>query len=309
MAQEYYYSNRLLTAAIETVSGTDEVPTPAANSIWASDVNVNWEGDENERNADTGNHGAKPWTYGNKRGTMTFTVELAGSGVVGAAPPIGPVLRGMGWAEVIDAGVSVTYNPISTGFETLSIYVDVDGVLYKCIGSLGDGSWNVAVDGFGTITCTYTGDFQPWTERAFVAGDFTSFVVPTTVESVNSSFTLNAVALDCRNWSLGQGNEINRLHTTDTKKTAKTGHNHTGSFRIWRPLLATANVLSMVESHSIFPLVFTIGTAPGYIVKISQNVQLQYPTESNDQNVHCYDVGYKAIPSGAGGDETTIEFT
>jgi hypothetical protein len=53
----------------------------------------------------------------NKRVSITFDVELAGSGSAGTAPAFGPLLKAAGLSETVVAVTSVTYAGVSSSFE------------------------------------------------------------------------------------------------------------------------------------------------------------------------------------------------
>jgi hypothetical protein len=53
----------------------------------------------------------------NKRVSITFDVELSGSGTAGTAPAFGPLLKAAGLSETVVAITSVTYAGVSSSFE------------------------------------------------------------------------------------------------------------------------------------------------------------------------------------------------
>jgi hypothetical protein len=134
------YKTRIfgIAAKIETTSGTDAVPTAAANSIRVVGVPTLAIGylESGERNdVVTGQLGRPDRTAPAGRfASIDITVEIKGSGTAGTPPEYGVLMRMSGHSETISAGVSVTYTTIDDGMETGTLYCWSAGKLYKLVG-------------------------------------------------------------------------------------------------------------------------------------------------------------------------------
>lgn len=65
-----------------------------------------------------------------------FEVEVRGSGTPATPPSYGVLFRGCALAENI-GGSEVDYDPVSTGFETITLAVNTDGVKWQIYGAMG----------------------------------------------------------------------------------------------------------------------------------------------------------------------------
>lgn len=134
--------NEVLLAKIESSYGVDPTPTAGSNAVFlrgAADFGF----DRLRlisRPGLKGTLGPYQSVYGGALKAVRFEVELKGSGAAGTAPEIGPLLRACGLGETIVASTSVTYAPVSSGFESVTLYFFEFGrvrhILLGCRGTL-----------------------------------------------------------------------------------------------------------------------------------------------------------------------------
>ena len=179
--------NTAILAKTETVYGADAVPTGAANALLVSNLSIN---PLNAQNVDRNNIrpylGGDEQLVGSRHVEMGFDVELVGAGTLGDAPAWGPLLRACGFAEVITAGMRVDYVPISTGFESVSIYWYDDGVLHKGLGARGTASLKLSVGEKPVISCKYVCLYGGIAVAAAPTADLEEWKVPEIVLDANS---------------------------------------------------------------------------------------------------------------------------
>lgn len=179
--------NTAILAKIEPVYGVDAVPTGAANAMLVSTLSLN---PLNAQNVDRNNIrpflGGDEQLVGSRYVEMGFDVELVGAGTLGIAPAWGPLLRACGFAEVITAGVRVDYVPISTGFESTTIYWYDDGVLHKGLGARGTASLKLSVGEKPVISCKFVCLYGGIGAAAAPTADLEEWQVPEIVLDANS---------------------------------------------------------------------------------------------------------------------------
>lgn len=129
--------NTVILAKIETTIGTDAVPTGAADALLVSNQSFTYNINNVDRNILRSKLGASEQLVGSRSVQTAFDVEMAASGTAGTAPAWGKLLQACAFAEVVTAGQRVEYNPVSTGFKTLTIYYYRDGVLKKMLAAMG----------------------------------------------------------------------------------------------------------------------------------------------------------------------------
>ena len=161
----------LLLAVRETVAGTEEVPTAAANAILcralAPEPITAEQVQRNLIRPYKGNSGSL--TVGEHR-KLTCEVELAGSGTAGTAPAWGLLLEACGFSATVTAGQDVVYEPVSEGEPTLTLYGYLDGTLYKIVGAKGTVSFELNAKAIPVMKLEFLGEYSPPTEGPMPTG-------------------------------------------------------------------------------------------------------------------------------------------
>ncbi len=125
--------NTVILAKLETISGTDAAPTASADAVLIRVSNLSAKIDEQfaERDVVVGTFAAPDKLPYARRGNITFSVELAGSGAAGTEPEWGDLLQGCGMTPTITASARVDYTPVSTGLKTMTIWAYINNRLEK----------------------------------------------------------------------------------------------------------------------------------------------------------------------------------
>lgn len=131
--------------------------------------------------------GQLPHVYGGKLRTVTFDMELKGSGDGVSAPEIGVFLRACGLSETITANVDVVYNTISTLHESITMYIYTDGLLYIMTGCRGNAVFNLKAGEPGKVSFTFSGHSEKPADVALPAA--------VTYSAIRPPAYLNAAAL------------------------------------------------------------------------------------------------------------------
>ena len=148
---------RLILIEEESTYGTDPTPT-GADAVLVRDLSITpLQSDIVSRDLIRPYLGASEQLLANTRVECTFSVELAGSGTAGTAPRYGKALKACGFSETIVANTSVTYDPVSASFSSVTIHYNIDGVRHKVTGARGTFSINANVGEIPTIDFTMTG--------------------------------------------------------------------------------------------------------------------------------------------------------
>ena len=151
---------RLILIETESTYGTDPTPT-GADAVLVKDLSITPQSsDVVSRELIRPYLGASPQLLANTKVECTFSVELAGSGTAGTAPQYGKALKACGLAETIAAGTSVTYDPVSSGFESVTIHYLIDGVRHKMTGCRGSVAITAEVGEIPTLDFSFTGIYN-----------------------------------------------------------------------------------------------------------------------------------------------------
>src|SRR4051812_7594968 len=96
------FERKAVLAKIESVYGTDPTPTGGANAVLLRNVDIDIaQGDRIPRDVLRSGLGNVASFLVGRRVSLTCTVDLAGAGAAGTAPPYGPLLRSCALAEAI----------------------------------------------------------------------------------------------------------------------------------------------------------------------------------------------------------------
>lgn len=180
-------NNTAILAKIETTYGTDAAPSGAANALLISNQKINPLVAQNaDRNVMRPYLGNSESLVGTRYKQLDFDVELVGSGTAGTAPALGPLLRACGFAETITASVRVDYNPISGGYESLSIYYYDDGALHKLLGARGSFKLSAQVGEIPKLSFSFIGLDGGDSAAPLPSVTLDAWRVPQTVVDANS---------------------------------------------------------------------------------------------------------------------------
>lgn len=305
----YKTRKRVILAKIETTYGTDASPTGAANAILVRSVSVTpLAGEDIERQLIRPYYGNAQRIAGEKFVELEVQVELAGSGTAGTAPAWGPLLRGCGFAETVDAGVDVTYNPITGGEESLTCYVHRDGVLHKFTGGRGSVAFQLDVNQIPYMTYRYQGLIAPVTNAALPAANVSAFLTPLPVSSANTPvFTLHGASLSFSQLSIDVAAEVVRHAVVGPSTSVEiVDRKPSGTVVVEEPALATLNLYDKALTGALGAFALTHGTVAGNVVEITApKVGTGSPTEQDLNGVQMLSVPMTINPD-AGNDELII---
>lgn len=306
------YTSRVLWAKIEGTYGTDPTPT-SAQSIITTGLSIQpYAGNTVSIDIDEPTLGGSQQINTGPNVTVTFGVYLSSSGAAGTAPYWGPLLRACGFSETISAATSVTYDPVSTGFESVTLYFNVDGQRQVITGARGDFTISMGRGQIPMINFTFTGLYAKPTAAA-MALDKTAFVSPLPVTKVNTpTFTLQGYAALAENFSYSQNNNIVYRNVIGGESVLLTNRAPTGQFLIEAPAIGTKDFFAAVESHAgITTGAFQIihGTTAGNIITVdAPAVQLTSITEQNSDDIEMYQMDAQFLNS-SGDDDFVITLT
>lgn len=309
--------NMGLTAKIETVYGTDALPDPAINAILTKGLSPSpYQGNTVSRDLERSTLGAEESINTNPYSTVTFGVELAGSGAAGTAPAVGVLLRACGMSETIDATPgteNVSYDPVSTGFESATLYFYRDGEVHKMPGARGTVSVGISAQGLPMLNFTFTGFYRrPEAVVTMPVFNVDAFQYPLPVTEANTpTFSVlghNAIASD---FSFDLSNNITARNLIGLNEVVLTDRSVSGSLSIDAPDLATKNFYTDVESHSAVTtgvLKLVHGLVAGNIVQVdAPKIQLTNISHAEADGVLQYSLNTTFIPV-LGDDEIKLTF-
>lgn len=297
---------------IESTYGTD--PTPAAaNAFETKNLTITpYDGATVQRNLDRE-------VLGNDRVINTgafvrvnFEVELAGSGAAGTAPGFGTALRACGFAETVNAGTSVVYDPVSSAFESCAIYFDQDGTRHKVLGARGSVAVNMSRGQLPTLAFSMVGLYATPIAASLVTPAPADFVDAIPVTNANTATaTLGGTSLVMESLSVDIANNVVYRNLPGTEEVLITDRAGSGNVVIEETAIGTKDWYSDVESHdgtTTQALQIVHGGTAGNICTIDAPVvQLTGAQRQESDGIAMLSMPFVLIPS-SGDDELSLTF-
>lgn len=301
--------NVLLLGKIETVYGTDPIPTAGANAILCKAVSPTPLVPEMvDREL------VRPF-YGNS-GKLTAAVhsefevevEIAGAGTAGTVPKYGFLLRACGLSETVTASTDVKYAPVTTAQESATFYYYLDGVLHKMTGCRGSLSYALNAKQIPVMRFKFIGLYTTPVDGGMPAlntVDYSGFKDPVVVNSANSAtWNLHGVTGKLEALALDLANEVGYRAIVNSESVLITDRKPSGSATIEMEAMSVKDWYSAVRSNATGTLSFQHGATAGNIVILSgakaQLSNISAPANSN--NIATTTLSFEFLPT-VGNDE------
>ena len=304
-------NREVLLFKIESSYGVDSSPSAGADAVLAENLNYSFEGARMaERNVVKATFGKEQAVYGGHLKTVSFDVELKGSGAAGTAPEIGQLLRACGFDETIVASTSVAYAPVSSSIESGTLEYFQDGKLHKLLGCRGTVSFNLEVGMPGKATFSLTGH-DTESDAALPSPSYDS-TVP--APFINAGFALGGYAAIISTLSVDMGNTLAfapDVNAADGYGEIRiTGRDVTGSFDPEAVLKATEDFQGDWENGTQQAITTgSIGGTAGNIFAITLGQTYHKEISGGDRDgITTNEIGFGAVES-SGDDEISITFT
>ena len=300
---------RVILAKIETTYGTDPTPTGAANAILVRNLNVTPQSSQL-----VGREIIRPY-LGNFEQLMAsthveldFEVEAAGSGTAGTVPAYGCLLRACGLSETVTASTKVDYKPVSSAFESVTIYFNVDGVLHKITGARGDVELNITSAQIPVFKFKFVGIYNAPTDTALPTVTYANQATPLVANSVNTpTFSFFSASPVLQAISLQLGNQVDFRTLIGLQYVQITDRKVAGQVTFEANTIATKDWFTAGIANTLGAVSLTHGTTAGNKVVIaSSTVDLIQPNYTDNNGVQMIQCGYVMTPTSAGNDEVTI---
>jgi len=169
---------RAIAGKIEGTEGTYETLAAADGGLLLYDAKFITPEQWVERNPMRATFSRYPGVHGRKPASITFRVEVRGSGTAGTAPDWGKYLRACGFGETVVGGVSVTYKPISTAIPCLSMALWDDGVAHRIRSARGNVKLSAKIGEPAYLDFEFSGVYQAVVDEATPGGISYSSVQP-----------------------------------------------------------------------------------------------------------------------------------
>jgi hypothetical protein len=305
---------RLIVIETESSYGTD--PTPdGADAVLVRDLTITPQSsDVVSRDLIRPYLGASQQILTNTRVECTFSVEMAGSGTAGTAPQYGKALKACGLSETVASGTSVTYEPVSAAFSSVTIYYMIDGVRHKATGCRGTVSISAEVGSIPTLDFSFTGIYNAPDDSALLTPTYANQDDPLVFKNGNvTGFQLLSYSGALQSFSFDLGNStVYRELVGGTKEVLITDRAATGSVSIEAVTMATKDYFASAvdDDAALGNLVFTHGTTAGNKVQFtSSKVDIGDVSYGDSDGIAMLEIPYTCVPDSAAGAEFDLVYT
>jgi len=304
---------RSLLAKAESSYGTNPTPTGSANYVQVIDLNIEpIVSDEVSRDLIRPYMGNYEVIPANTRVNVTFSVEMSGSGSAGTAPKYGAILKACALSETISGGNTVTYAPVTTPTDSVTLFVNYDGVRHMVTGCKGTFSINCEVNQIPTISFSLTGIFNAPTDTAAPTPTISNQASPLIFKNGSTSnFAIFGFAAALQSWSLDFNNEvIYRELVGGTKEVIITDRRPAGTLVVEAVALSAHNFFTDYTGTSTGTNTWLHGTTAGNKVTVScPQTDLGQPTYEDSDGIQMLSIPYYATPTASANNEFSLVFT
>jgi len=307
---------KFLIAKIESAYGSDPTPVGGSDAIQVTNLDVTpIESDNVQAAAYQGfiGNSTRGTLVANKRVSVTFDVELSGSGTAGTAPAFGPLLKACGLSETVVAATSVTYAGVSSSFDSATIYCFYDGTRHKITGARGTVSFNMTAGQFPTASFVMTGIYNAPDDTA-LSGTFTVANQAAALEindtNVTTSTFHGVTSVRLESLDLALNNEVLYKETASSQEVLITNRTPGGTAVIEAPAVGTTDYFAKATAVATGNSSFVIGATGGNIVTLTMaQTDITGVSYGDTNGVISLSMPYLALPTTSGNDEISLAFT
>lgn len=227
----------------------------------------------------------------------TFTYDAPGAG--DASPAAG--------APKINSAVS--YQPISSGFESVALRYNLDGIDQLILGARGTVSIGLNVKQIPTFRFSFTGLYSKPTDAAPATADYSAFMIPQVVNTQNTPvFSLLGYSGAAESLSIDMANEIYYKVLVGDESIELVDRKPSGTIVMELPSIATKDFFAAADSQTTGALALTQGSRNGYKVELAASgVLIGNPAFADNNGVAMISLPITLNPV-SGNDELSITF-
>lgn len=309
LAQPRFWKTKAVLLKSEVTYGTDPTPTGAANYFEARNVALtSFESETAERNIELAYFGSSGKIIASVWGKLSFDIAMAASSVAGTTPKWAPGMLACGYADTNVPATSDAFNLVSTAFGSATLYMNIDGVLYKFVGSRGNVKGKINAKGIPVLSFEFTSVYAaPATSAMFTPITKTGWTPEIAVNNVNTGkVTINAVDLAFSSLEWDTGNQIMKTDLPGPQvEVAITDRKPSASITVLAPALAVFDPYTIARAGTNVALTNTHGTVAGSKVKTDMKVVITNVGEDRINEMLAYKLTLEPTPV-SGNDEIAV---
>lgn len=201
----------------------------------------------------------------------------------------------------------IEYKPVSEGFESITLYYNVDGVLHKTTGAYGNVEFNLTAKQIPVMRFQFTGLYISPEDEAAPAVDFTSFMIPELANSQNTpGFDLLGYSSCLESMSLNMNNDVQYITLIGCESVKILNRTPSGTLIFEAPTIAEKDFFTDVKNSVSGAMALDHGAKLGYKVSIDcPAVLLGNPSYQDSNGVQVLNAPFTINPV-SGNDEIVL---
>ena len=310
------WRNRMILAKAESTYGTSSAPTGTDAIRVGTDLNLApLQMELVDRELLYGWIGNMPRAVVQRLAQISFSFELAGSGTAGTPPKPGVFLRAAGYSQTIVATTSVTYAPIGTGYEGITINCRHGGKQHLLTGVRGNVSFNgFTVNGLPMLQFEGLGIYNTPSDQSDPTPTYDNQADAVVVNSDNTpTVSVGGFAACMESFTFGAGRSPIFRQLAGCSKQIRIDQERTpeGEIVIESPTITAKNFFADAVAQTATEIEWVHGTTAGNIVTFNApTCSLGDPTYGDSDGIEMLTLPFRPIPSlDDGYDDHTIVFT
>lgn len=310
----------VILAKVETTSGTDAVPTGAANALQVSNMSIT---PLDAKNVDLNLllpwFGSSPQLVGTASVKVSFSVPLAGSGTPATAPAWGSLLLACANAETtgLTTPNRVEYLTATDTLKTATIYYYDDGVLHKLLGTFGTCKLSAKSGEAPMLQFDFVGLDGGVTAAANATAVLTAWKVPVAITKANvtdiqlgctyaAGVLSGGTPYNSTGLTLDWGNTVAFAPMLTTEQVVLSDRAMVGKVSIELSAAQEVAQYASVKANALQGIGFVIGTVAGNRIMLHMpSVQLTNPQKEEFNGMRLIGFDMRVCPV-AGNDELRI---
>lgn len=262
-------------------------------------------------------HGADRQRLVNRRVTISFQIQVSGSGAAGTAPQFGDFLVSCAMAETVVASTSATYAlaGLESTLKSVTVRWYQDGMLHQVAGCRGTWTLSGTAGEFPLLNIEATGIYSIPTKTSLITPTFANQAAPIEISATNTpTATINSVACCVAAFELNVGNSVEyESYAGCTTQLAIRDRVPEGSIEIQSKVIGSStgeqDFYTLFTAGTLVPISIVHGTTAGNILTVTMaNCQLMEPSLSDRNGQQFMTIPYMPITTD-GTSELSLAFT
>lgn len=203
---------------------------------------------------------------------------------------------------------TAVYAPVSSSFDSVTLYMNVDGVRQKFTGARGNVEFTVNVKQIPVMKFSFIGIYNAPTDTGVPTCDFSGFNVPKIPNTTNTTvFSLLSYSGYLESMRFNMANDVQYRTLVGSESVLLVDRKPEGTFQIEMPTIAAKDFFTAAINATLGAMTLTHGIVSGNKVTLgAPYVSLANPSYQESQGIQMLSIPFIANPSSSGNDEFTL---